>query len=267
MLLARFTIICAAGVARANGANDVSKGVATLVRSRVATYRQGLSWRTGWTVVGSVAALVFTTALLRTFSTGLVTGDVAESPLFPLCVATGAFTWVVFASRTGLPVSTTHALAGAIGGTGVAAAGLSGVRWTLVLNTVALPLAVSPLLAAGVTCVDDACGHRRDRGCGVGVRRSRCAMADRLRSCFGVDHHAARLGGRGGGGLVVGHADLSARLGHCAWAVNANRFDPVAPAARSPTTPLTRRTAPWPSESYEASVRPKRRRAEWHRHD
>jgi PiT family inorganic phosphate transporter len=151
VLLALFTIICAAGVAWANGANDVSKGVATLVGSRLATYRQGLSWGTGWTVVGSVAALVFTTALLRTFSTGLVSGDVAESPLFPLSVAAGAFTWVLFASRTGLPVSTTHALAGAIVGTGVAAAGLSGVRWALVLNTVALPLAVSPLLAAGLT--------------------------------------------------------------------------------------------------------------------
>ena len=88
MLLALFTIICAAGVAWANGANDVSKGVATLVGSRLATYRQGLSWGTGWTVVGSVAALVFTTALLRTFSTGLVSGDVAESPP-PVCRGSG----------------------------------------------------------------------------------------------------------------------------------------------------------------------------------
>jgi PiT family inorganic phosphate transporter len=151
VLLALFTIICAAGVAWANGANDVSKGVATLVGSRLATYRQGLSWGTGWTVVGAVAALVFTTALLRTFSTGLVSGEFADSPLFPLSVATGAFTWVLFASRTGLPVSTTHALAGAIVGTAVAAAGLSGVRWGLVLNAVALPLALSPLFAAGLT--------------------------------------------------------------------------------------------------------------------
>ena len=160
MLVALFTIICAAGVAWANGANDVSKGVATLVGSRLATYRQGLSWGTGWTVAGSVAALVFTTALLRTFSTGLVTGDVAESSLFPLCVATGAFTWVLFASRTGLPVSTTHALAGAIVGTGVAAAGLSGVRWVLVLTSVALPLAVSPVLAAGLTYLAHAAVRR-----------------------------------------------------------------------------------------------------------
>lgn len=151
MLLALFTILCAAGVAWANGANDVSKGVATLVGSRLATYRQGLSWGTGWTVAGAAVGLVFTSALLRTFSTGLVSSEVAASPLFPLSVAAGAFTWVLFASRTALPVSTTHSLAGAIIGAGVAAAGLSGVRWTLVLASVALPLAVSPLLAAGLT--------------------------------------------------------------------------------------------------------------------
>jgi len=87
-----FTTACAAGVASANGANDVSKRVATLVWSRLATYRQGLSWGTGWTVAGVVAALIFTTALLRAFSTGLVTGDVANSPLFLLSVATGPFT-------------------------------------------------------------------------------------------------------------------------------------------------------------------------------
>ena len=161
VLLALLTIVCAAGVAWANGANDVSKGVATLVGSRLATYRQGLSWGTAWTAAGAVAALVFTTALLQTFSTGLVTGDFAESPLFPLSVATGAFAWVLFASRTGLPVSTTHSLAGAIVGTAVAAAGLQGVKWTLVLSSVAVPLALSPILAGGITYLAHTAARRR----------------------------------------------------------------------------------------------------------
>ena len=67
-----FTIVCAAGVAWANGANDVSKGVATLVGSRLASYRQALTWGTIWTVAGAVAALALTTSIFRTFSTGLV---------------------------------------------------------------------------------------------------------------------------------------------------------------------------------------------------
>lgn len=161
MMLALFTIVCAAGVAWANGANDVSKGVATLVGSRLASYRQGLSWGTTWTVAGAVAALVFTTALLRTFSTGLVTGSFVESPLFPLSVATGAFAWVLIASRSGLPVSTTHSLAGAIVGTAVAAGGVHGVKWTLVLSSVAVPLALSPILAGGIAYLLHAVASRR----------------------------------------------------------------------------------------------------------
>ena len=161
MLLALFTIVCAAGVAWANGANDVSKGVATLVGSRLATYRLGLSWGTAWTVAGAMAALLFTTVLLRTFSTGLVTDGIAESPLFPLSVATGAFAWVLFATRTGLPVSTTHSLAGAIVGTAIAAAGLQGVEWTLVLSSVAVPLALSPILACGSTYLVHTAARRR----------------------------------------------------------------------------------------------------------
>lgn len=148
MILALLTMACAAGGAWANGANDVSKGVATLVGSRLATYRQGLTWGTAWTVAGAVVALAVTTTLLRTFSTGLVVGRFADSPRFPLAVAAGAFAWVLIASRTGLPVSTTHSLAGAIVGTAVAAEGLGGAEWSVVFGSVAVPLAFSPLVAA-----------------------------------------------------------------------------------------------------------------------
>ncbi len=45
-------------LAYANGANDVSKGVATLVGGGVTTYRRGLAWGTLWTVAGALLALV-----------------------------------------------------------------------------------------------------------------------------------------------------------------------------------------------------------------
>jgi PiT family inorganic phosphate transporter len=117
MPLAILTIGCAAAVAWANGANDVSKGVATVVGSRLATYTQALRWGTLWTAAGAVTALLLTSTMVKTFSTGLV-GSVGLSPVFPLAVSSGAFVWVLIASRTGLPVSTTHSLTGAIVGTG-----------------------------------------------------------------------------------------------------------------------------------------------------
>src|SRR5262249_533966 len=150
MLLSLLTILCAAAVAWANGANDVSKGVATLVGSRLATYAQALRWGTLWTVAGAVSALTLTTTMLKIFSTGLVAASVGRSQALPLAVAVGASVWVLIASRTGLPVSTTHSLTGAIVGAAFAAAGVDAVRWALVFKSVAVPLAFSPLIAAVV---------------------------------------------------------------------------------------------------------------------
>ena len=133
-------------LAYANGANDVSKGVGTLVGSGVATYRRGLAWGTLWTVAGALLALVVSVGLVRMFTTGLLVAP-PDDELFPLAVAAGAFGWVILASRTGLPVSTTHAMIGAIVGTALAAVGVAGVRWSLLVTSVALPLALSPLVA------------------------------------------------------------------------------------------------------------------------
>jgi inorganic phosphate transporter, PiT family len=161
MILAVITILAAGAVAWANGANDVSKSVATLVGSRLATYRQGFTWGTAWTISGAFAGWALTSSLLRTFSTALASGSFADTALFPVSVAAGAFVWVLIASRTGLPVSTTHSLAGAIVGTSIAAGGAQGVDWTLLLGSVAVPLTISPVLAAALSYLVHAAASRR----------------------------------------------------------------------------------------------------------
>ncbi len=143
---AALVLLFVLSLAYANGANDVSKGVATLVGSGVTTYRRGLAWGTLWTVAGALLALVVSVGLVRMFTTGLLVAP-PDAELFPLAVAAGAFGWVILASRTGLPVSTTHAMIGAIVGTALAAVGVTGVRWSLLVTSVALPLALSPLVA------------------------------------------------------------------------------------------------------------------------
>lgn len=147
MIIAITTILFAAAVAYANGANDVSKGVSTLVGSGRTTYRRGLAWGTFWTVAGALVAVVASAGLVRTFSAQLVDGVVADATAFPLAVAAGAFGWVMIASKTGLPVSTTHSLTGAIVGAAVTIAGTAGVQWSLLAATVAVPLAVSPFVS------------------------------------------------------------------------------------------------------------------------
>lgn len=139
-------------LAFANGTNDVSKAVATLVGSGVTNYRTAIAWGTAWTVIGAGASALVAGAMVKTFSSGLVQTGTLIQPAAVLAVLTGALAWVLFASRTGLPVSTTHALTGAIVGTGLAAFG-DGLIWPAVGKKIALPLLLSPFLALTVSLI------------------------------------------------------------------------------------------------------------------
>ena len=101
------------GLAYFNGANDVSKGIATLVGSGVTNYRRAVAWGTLWTGIGAGLAAFTADAMLRTFNrvslaTGLHTTPIA------IATMSGAILWIAFATLKGLPVSTTHAIVGAI---------------------------------------------------------------------------------------------------------------------------------------------------------
>jgi inorganic phosphate transporter, PiT family len=151
LILALLTLAAAAALAAANGANDVSRGIATLVGSGTASFRRALVWGTVWTTAGALAALWLSAGLVLTFSTGLVNDDLSASTAFPLAVAVGAGGWVALAARTGMPVSTTHSLVGALVGTGLVAGGAAGVHWPLLAGIVLAPLAFSPLVSACLT--------------------------------------------------------------------------------------------------------------------
>jgi inorganic phosphate transporter, PiT family len=140
----------AAALAFANGSNDASKGIATLVGSGVTNFRGAALWGTVWTVVGGLVAAVASRGLVETFAgKGFLTrGD--RDPAFLAAVATGALVWVLLASRTGLPVSTTHAIAGALAGAGILAEGVATLHWASFARRVALPLALSPVLSIGL---------------------------------------------------------------------------------------------------------------------
>ncbi len=144
---AALLVLLAAGLAYANGANDLSKGIATLVGSGVSDCRSAVLWGAAWTVGGGLVAAYASQGLVATFSgKGFLASPVAGGA-FLGSVAIGAIGWVLFASRTGLPVSTTHALAGALAGAGVVAQGARSLHWAFLGTKVALPLLLSPLLS------------------------------------------------------------------------------------------------------------------------
>jgi PiT family inorganic phosphate transporter len=137
-------------LAYANGTNDVSKAIATLVGSGITHYQAAIIWGTIWTTLGAGVSAFVASAMVKTFSQGLIQTGTTVQPVVGLAVLTGAMAWIIFASRTGLPVSTTHALTGAIVGTGLIAFAGETLIWLAIAKKIALPLLLSPFLALTV---------------------------------------------------------------------------------------------------------------------
>src|SRR5712692_820399 len=136
----------------ANGANDNFKGVATLWGSGLTTYSRAIAWATGFTFLGSLAAIGLGSALAATFSGAkFVDAAIAAQLPFLIAVALGAGCTVLLAARLGLPISTTHSITGALVGAGVTAVGFSHVRFAALGKGFILPLLFSPIIALVLT--------------------------------------------------------------------------------------------------------------------
>ena len=127
-MIALVGVALVAGVlAYANGANDVSKGIATLVGSGVTSYRRAMWWGAVWTGIGALLATAVASAMLARFGSGLLGAGVTPTFAASVAAIAGASAWVLLATRTGLPVSTTHAIVGAVVGTALVAYGAHGI--------------------------------------------------------------------------------------------------------------------------------------------
>lgn len=134
-------------VAFTNGANANCKGVASLYGTGTTTLRRALWWGTATTFAGSLAAAFLTEGLLKSFSgRGIVPDTLVESPEFVSAVAIGAALTSFLATRFGFPVSTTHALVGALVGAGLAGNGAK-VGVAALGKQFVFPLLFSPFAA------------------------------------------------------------------------------------------------------------------------
>lgn len=141
-------IAAALFVAFSNGANDNFKGFATVWGSHSLSYRRALLYATLATVAGSLGSALLAHGLVQQFSgKGLVPDAIAASEGFVAAVAIGAALTVIGATRIGMPVSTTHALLGAMIGAALAS-GWSAINLGTLGGTFVLPLLFSPLAAA-----------------------------------------------------------------------------------------------------------------------
>lgn len=153
----------AAFLAYANGANDVSKGIATLAGSGLTSYPRAILWGTFWTGAGAFAGFFLARAMVAAFAQGMLTRGI--SPTLPATLATigGATAWVLLATRTGLPVSTTHAILGSMTAVGAVAYGWHGIHWATLGEKIALPLLISPIASLSLSALLLLGWHRLDR--------------------------------------------------------------------------------------------------------
>ena len=135
------------------GANDVANSMGTSVGSKALTLRQAI-------IVAGIlefsGAVLFGQGVSETLATGVVNAQVfaAQPQVFligmvSVLIACGI--WLQIATSRGLPVSSSHAVVGAIAGFSCVAAGINAVDWgtigTISLTWVATPVASGALAA------------------------------------------------------------------------------------------------------------------------
>jgi len=152
MTLTIAVLLAVVALAYANGANDNFKGVATLFGSGTTEFSGALAWATVTTLMGSVTAIFLAGQLIKAFKgKGLVDESLVSDPTYVAAVALGAACTVLLATRLGMPVSTTHAMIGALLGSGLAAA--SSINSSILVGKLLTPLIVSPFIAMAATIV------------------------------------------------------------------------------------------------------------------
>lgn len=138
-----FLYVCVSVLALAalNGANDLPKTFATLLRSDVARERSARRWALGWLCVGGCAAIVVVGPMYETFAATVSAEQAAH-------VLAGATCWLLLATWAGWPVSTTHALVGgAVAELWLFSQGAGLSPGSALWRNVLLPLLISPPLA------------------------------------------------------------------------------------------------------------------------
>lgn len=141
-------ILAVAFFAYSNGANDNFKGFATLFGSGKLSYKTAITWATITTFLGSLASIVLAVSLVKSFSgRGLVPDSIVADPIFAVSVAMGAALTVILATKIGMPVSSTHAMVGALVGTGLAISGRE-VAFSKLATLFVLPLILTPVCSA-----------------------------------------------------------------------------------------------------------------------
>ena len=131
-----------------NGFHDTANAIATSVSTHAMSPRVAVAMAASLNFVGAFLSL----AVAATIAKGIV--DAASITLLTVFAGLiGAITWNLVTWWLGLPSSSSHALIGGVVGATLVGEGPSAVHWEAILDKVAIPALVAPvlaMLAAGV---------------------------------------------------------------------------------------------------------------------
>ncbi|MEZ2317751.1 MAG: inorganic phosphate transporter [Microcoleus sp.] len=136
------------------GANDVANSMGTSVGSKALTLKQAI-------IVAGIleftGAVLFGKGVSETLATGVVNPEVfAREPqvflIGMVSVLAACGLWLQIATRLGLPVSSSHAVVGAIAGFSWVAAGLGAVDW-LTIGTISLTWLATPFASGALAAI------------------------------------------------------------------------------------------------------------------
>ncbi len=147
MDLSLASLVTVATVAFLNGANDISRSIATLVGAGVRDYKKACKIGTIATVLGSALSFWLTTRMVETFTKSWTTQPIQASPALLLGLAITIAFWLTAMTLFGMPVSTTHSLVGSIIGVSLLEFGWNQILWGKVFAKIFLPLIFSPFAA------------------------------------------------------------------------------------------------------------------------
>jgi phosphate/sulfate permease len=141
------------------GANDVANAMGTSVGSKALTFKKAVilaaifeflgAYLVGANVTNTVRKKIFDPALLTELYTAYDTEPAMILACGMIAALMAAGTWLMIASYFGWPVSTTHAIVGAVVGFGCVALGASNIEWWTVMGIFA-GWVVSPVLSGAV---------------------------------------------------------------------------------------------------------------------
>ena len=136
-----FVVVLAMGFTYTNGFHDAANAIATSVSTRALTPRIAL---------GLAAVMNLAGGFLGVEVAQTIGSDIIEVPMGGAGVAVcagaliGAIGWNMFTWWLGLPSSSSHALIGGLGGAALAAGAT--VKWDSILDSVAVPMVLSPVV-------------------------------------------------------------------------------------------------------------------------